>query len=98
MNVADKKLVFGFYTNLFGNILIFIPLSVILISVFGVKASKKVLFYALLTSLTIEMLQYWFGAGVSDIDDVILNVIGAYIGIFVYKVFRKISNNFLKTA
>lgn len=94
MNVADKKLVFGFYTNLFGNLLLFIPLSVILISVLGVNASKRVMFCALLTSLAIEMLQYLFEVDVSDVDDVILNVTGAYIGVLVYKAFHKISNTF----
>ena len=40
------------------------------------------------TSLAIEVLQYVFKRGASDIDDLILNTAGGLIGILIYYVFK----------
>ncbi len=87
-----------FYRNVVGNIVIFIP--------FGYFASyycivnKKwyiSLLITLITSLTIEITQMGIGRSF-DIDDIILNVIGGFIGYIVYlvssKIFKKYSDKF----
>lgn len=84
---------YNFYSDLIGNILLFIPLSFLLMYLFRIKTSI-VIIIALLTSLTIEMTQYFFGVGVADIDDVILNSIGAIIGSLIFIVFRRNLNRY----
>jgi len=44
------------------------------------------IFLVILISLFVEIIQYIFGLGASDIDDVILNCSGGLIGILSYKV------------
>lgn len=90
LNYADKKEVYNFYINLFGNIGLFIPFSIILRTTFKIYKFKTLFFLTMLFSISIEILQYFFQIGVADIDDVILNLLGAVIGIFLYRViFRR---------
>lgn len=44
--------------------------------------------FGLLTSLSIETLQFLLISGVADIDDVIFNVIGAIFGYSLYRLFH----------
>lgn len=76
--------------NLLGNILIFIPFGVY-ITLFN--RHKKIYINTciiMLVSVLVEVLQYLFGVGIMDIDDVILNTIGGFIGIIIYKGFNLI--------
>ncbi|WP_010296673.1 VanZ family protein [Clostridium senegalense] len=73
------------FSNLVGNIIIFIPLGTYL-SLF--KNNKKVItnmLFIFIVSLFIEIIQGLFGIGASDIDDIILNCLGGLIGILGYK-------------
>lgn len=49
------------------------------------KNKKKAIFWVFLTSLAVEIVQYTFKKGVGDIDDIILNVLGGYIGVIFYQ-------------
>lgn len=76
-------------TNIAGNIVAFMPMGFLLPIVFNKKNGfRKVVFVALLSSLTIEVAQYISGVGASDIDDLILNVLGAMIGYIGYWISR----------
>jgi glycopeptide antibiotics resistance protein len=88
LNPRESREVFNFLSNVLGNIFLFIPFSIILFSVFNVKNSNSVLLSAFLLSVSIEMLQYLFRIGVADIDDVLLNTLGAGIGILIYKIYK----------
>ncbi|AEY65114.1 VanZ family protein [Clostridium sp. BNL1100] len=73
------------FSNVVGNIVIFIPLGVYL-PLF--KKSKKAipnLLFIFIVSLFVEIIQGLLGIGISDIDDVILNCLGGWIGILGYK-------------
>jgi glycopeptide antibiotics resistance protein len=73
------------FANVVGNIVIFIPLGIYL-PLF--KKDKRVitnLLFILLASLFVEIIQGLLGIGASDIDDVILNCLGGWIGILGYK-------------
>lgn len=74
----------GDFHYLIENILLFIPFSVLVsktLYVYGKKCNTKViLLAALLTSLSVEFLQYAFACGKSETDDVLANVTGALIG------------------
>lgn len=73
-----------FCYNVFGNIIWFIPFGILLCTYLKKVQLKKVALYSLLLSLSIEVMQYIFYTGVSDIDDVIFNVIGGVCGYFIY--------------
>lgn len=76
--------------NVLGNIVMFLPLGVFLPLLYDkFKSIKKIVIFAMLMSLSIETIQFFvryigeFRS--SDIDDVILNTIGAFIGIVIFK-------------
>ncbi|WP_176545025.1 VanZ family protein [Bacillus sp. AFS041924] len=66
-----------FIVNIFGNIVLFVPFGIILTSI---MKSKKVISIGLFLSVSIEVFQFMMSFRVSDIDDVILNTLGTYIG------------------
>lgn len=73
------------FSNVVGNIVIFIPLGTYL-SLF--KNNKRVisnLIFIFIVSLFTEITQGLLGIGSSDIDDIILNCLGGLIGILGYK-------------
>ncbi|ACT01863.1 VanZ family protein [Paenibacillus sp. JDR-2] len=76
----SKKFAFA---NVIGNILIFIPLGVYL-PLFKNNYITNVLSVVTL-SLFVEIIQGLLGIGTADIDDIILNSIGGWIGLFIYK-------------
>lgn len=68
-------------TNIVGNIIAFMPMGFLLPLVLErMKKWSKVMLTALFATLTIEIVQYALGVGVTDIDDVILNMLGAGAG------------------
>ncbi|WP_162550172.1 VanZ family protein [Hymenobacter nivis] len=81
----------NYWSNIFGNIVLFLPLPTLLAGVTGLR-SRRVLFgCGVAVSVLIETLQYVFHVGVTDIDDVIFNSIGAGLGLVVWELlFRKI--------
>lgn len=76
---------FGF-TNLVGNIVLFIPLGVYFTLFNEDKGIKKNILWVFVVSLSAELVQYIFKMGIGDIDDVILNTFGGFIGIAAYKI------------
>lgn len=76
-------------TNLVGNIAAFMPMGFLLPIVFKkLDRFRKVIFVSLLATLLIEVAQYFCGVGASDIDDVILNVLGAVLGYWIMRCVR----------
>lgn len=73
------------FSNIAGNIVLFIPLGGYITLFNHDKRLYKNLFYIVLISTSIEIMQYVFKVGASDIDDVILNGLGGTIGILIYK-------------
>lgn len=72
--------------NIFGNILAFGPMGFLLPIIFP-KTNKllNMLILCTLISVFIEAIQYATAVGASDVDDVILNVFGGFLGILLYK-------------
>ena len=76
--------------NLAGNIIAFMPLGFLLPMVLKDQMHfLSILCCIFSTSISIEIIQYILGVGVSDIDDVLLNVIGGILGYCLYKIFKK---------
>lgn len=80
-----------FYENLYGNVLLFIPLPIILLTLFGVKKKWMAMFICVVASVSIELIQYSLRIGVADSDDVILNSAGAFLGILFYNIWMKVA-------
>lgn len=72
-----------FYSNVVGNILIFLPFGYFVSRY--VKASKisHILFISAISSLTVELVQLQIGRSF-DIDDILLNVMGAILGFLLF--------------
>ncbi len=73
------------FSNVVGNIVIFIPLGVYLTLFKENKRTITNLLIIFIVSLFVEIIQGFLGIGISDIDDVILNSLGGWIGILGYK-------------
>ena len=80
-----------FYKNIFGNMLLFLPLGIFIAKY--VKTEKLLVVFVLsfITSLSIEVVQFLIGR-VFDIDDIILNIIGCLVGFIFYRVFKKFND------
>ncbi len=82
----------GFNLNVIGNIAIFIPFGYFVSGY--VKATKisHILFISAITSTTVESVQYFIGRSF-DVDDILLNVIGAVCGFLLYIGFTAIKKH-----
>jgi len=65
-----------------GNIGWFVPFGLLLPALLKRESAGKVIALAAVFSLCIEALQYVFRKGVAELDDFILNVLGAVFGYF----------------
>ncbi len=84
---------FNAFSNLLGNILLFMPFSIILILLFKLYKLSSIILYGMLLSIAIEIAQFIFKVGVADIDDVILNTFSTFIGAYAYFIIRKIKSS-----
>ncbi len=91
---ATIKLVFdmgigSFIYHVFGNMFWFVPLG-FLTPMISKKFNeiKGILILSFIFSFTIELFQFFFNSGVSDIDDIILNVLGSLLGYSCYRLCR----------
>jgi len=76
--------------NLAANLALFMPFGFLLpLNIQKFKSYKKVFICSILLILSIEFIQYFIGRS-SDIDDVILNMLGVTLGYLAYKIFNKI--------
>lgn len=82
INRLNKTAKFNYAFNLVGNVLLFFPFPFMLrglgISIFKTMAA------AILISVLIEYVQFQFRVGVADIDDVLLNSLGALLGLVIF--------------
>lgn len=77
-------------TNILGNIAVFVPFGIFI----SYTVKKKSLGYQtlilFLTSLSIEIVQYILALGSTDVDDILLNVLGGLIGIAICQRMQRI--------
>ena len=78
------------FTYLFvGNLIWFMPFGILLSHLTKIRRYKMIL-YGFFLSLLIETMQFVFGTGVSELDDVILNTLGVYLGTNSYRISKNI--------
>ncbi|MBR3660832.1 MAG: VanZ family protein [Bacilli bacterium] len=75
--------------NIFGNLLVFMPLEYFLIELFKVKKYSINFILSFVIILLIELFQYVFKVGVLDIDDLILCTFGMMIFYIIYTRIKK---------
>lgn len=80
-NPKDSEIWFNFL----GNILIFLPLPFILMSLFKNIKTYQLIVVGAMFPIFVEGYQYVFKCGDVDIDDIILNFAGFLIGLFLLK-------------
>ncbi len=73
-----------FVYNVIGNIAVFIPFGIFLNYILKSKKVIYTLLIAIIVSLTAELIQYKIGRAF-DVDDVLLNTLGAGIGYLFYR-------------
>ena len=78
------------FKNIMGNLLLFFPFGFLLPKIVRKISFTSVLFLSLLCSTFIEIMQYMYlTSRRADVDDVLLNILGALFGYIVYWVFKK---------
>lgn len=75
--------------NIFGNLLVFMPLEYFLIELFKVKKFSINFILSFVIILLIELFQYVFKVGVLDIDDLILCTFGMMMFYIIYTRIKK---------
>ena len=87
-----------FFKNVVGNMIMFLPYGFFVSYFLKINKARIVLILSLIASLTIETTQLIIGR-VFDVDDIMLNVVGALAGYFIYRIFHNIKDklpSFLK--
>lgn len=85
----------GFYKQVVGNILLFVPLGYFITSYCRLKGLGSITLISFLCSLTIEIVQHFIGRSF-DVDDIILNIVGGIIGFLIYTGLTAIRNHLPK--
>ncbi len=100
-NIIPFKTIIGYITsfstnggtavkNILGNFLLFLPMGIYLPYLFKkVSNYKRFLVVMFIILFAIEVLQFVLKRGAFDIDDLILNLLGAVIGFGLWKVINK---------
>lgn len=84
-----------FIRNVMGNVLLFVPFGFFVSYILKSTKLKYPIILTFLTSITIETVQYHIGR-VFDIDDIILNILGGFIGYLIYIALDAISDRLPK--
>ena len=80
-----------FVKNVIGNMLLFVPYGFFAAYILKLERPRAVIILSLLVSITIELTQLSIGR-VFDIDDIILNFVGAMLGYYIYHLLDKINH------
>ena len=79
-NYREQLGMFAVYTNLAGNILIFLPFGFVMPMASRYRSFLNTTCYSLALSLLIEGSQLFWKVGCFDVDDLLLNTIGGMLG------------------
>ena len=89
LGIFKTNSIYSIIINIFGNLLVFVPLEYFLIELFKVKKFYVNFILSFGIILLVEIIQYIFKVGVFDIDDLILNSLGFLIGYSLYILVKK---------
>lgn len=86
--------IFAVFTNLAGNILIFVPFGFFTSLASSVRRVSRSVYLSIGLSLCVEMFQFITKLGSFDVDDLVLNTIGGILGCIVFLVFNKVRRRY----
>lgn len=75
---------YAVFTNLFGNVLIFVPFGFFLPMASKYRSFFAAVFYSFALSLCVETFQLFTKVGSFDVDDLLLNTLGGALGYIVF--------------
>ncbi len=75
---------FAVFTNLFGNILIFMPYGFFISMASRARGFFMTLFYSFSLSFCVEIFQLFTKVGSFDVDDLLLNTVGGVLGYILF--------------
>lgn len=87
--IISNGSIYTIIINIFGNLLIFMPLEYFIIKLFGINKVPLNLLISFTIILLIETFQFIFKIGVFDIDDIILCTLGMMVFYFLYNKFKR---------
>ena len=90
---------YKFMKNVVGNVLLFLPFGFFAAHYIDTKKLSTPVLVSFIVSFTAEAVQYYLGR-IFDIDDIILNVFGGFLGYLLYIALEAIKNklpNFMKS-
>lgn len=79
LDVINHSSIYSIIINIFGNLMVFMPLEYFIIELFEVKKFKFNFALSFIIILLIELFQFIFKVGVLDIDDLIICTFGMMI-------------------
>lgn len=85
---------FAMFTNLFGNVLIFVPIGFFMPMASKYRSFFMTLFYSFGFSLFVEAFQLITKVGRFDVDDLFLNTLGGILGYIVFVICNAIRRNY----
>lgn len=84
IEIFNNGNIYSIIINIFGNLLIFMPLEYFIIELFEINKFLLNFISSFLIILIIEIIQYIFKVGVLDIDDLILCTLGMMLFYIIY--------------
>lgn len=87
INYREELGTFAVFTNLFGNILIFVPYGFFVAMAGKYRSFGKTFLYSFGLCMGVEIFQLVTRVGSFDVDDILLNTLGGVIGHIVFVVF-----------
>ena len=83
----------GTAREMIDNLVVFVPLGVLLAMNYKATSFWKKLVYVLTFSVSVELLQYLFAIGTTDVTDVIMNTAGGLLGLGAYGLVGRHTDN-----
>ena len=80
-----------FFRNIVGNILLYMPLGFFVIAYIDERKIFPTMIISLITTISIELVQLVIGR-VFDIDDIILNLFGGFLGALIFTLLDKLKD------
>lgn len=90
ITIFNKGNFYSIVINIFGNLLIFVPLEYFIINLFKINKLSLNLLISFLIILIIEIFQFIFKVGVFDIDDIILSNFGMMTFYMLYNKYKNV--------
>ena len=86
---------YAMFTNLFGNVLIFMPFGFFMPMASKYRSFFAALFYSFGLSLCVETFQLITKVGSFDVDDLLLNTIGGVLGFIIFVICAAIRRRYV---